>query len=49
MIVRVKRGQITNEVKPVKDIDKNLQSFLGIDPVPRERSCAKEVAPSHQL
>ena len=39
-----KKKYITlNEVKPVKNINKNLQSFLGIS------TTKKEVLPSHQL
>ena len=39
-----KKKYITlNEVKPVKNINKNLQSFLGIS------TTKKEFLPSHQL
>ena len=40
----MKKKYITlNEVNPVKNINKNLQSFLGIS------TTKKEVLPSHQL
>ena len=40
---RGKRSKTLSEVKPVKNINKNLQSFLEISPV------EKEVLPSHKL
>ena len=40
---RVKRRKTLNEVKPVKNKNKNLQSFLEISPV------QNEVFPSHKL
>ena len=40
---RGKRSKTPGEVKPVKNISKNLQSFLEISPV------QKEVLPSHKL
>ena len=43
MIDRGKRSQTLSEVKPVKNISKNLQSFLEIN------SVQKEVLPSHKL
>ena len=38
-----KRNKTLSEVKPVENINKNLQSFLEISPV------QKEVIPSHKL
>ena len=38
-----KRSKTMNDVKPIKNIGKNLQSFLEIRPV------QKEVLPSHKL
>ena len=43
MIDRGKRGMTLSEVKPVKNISKNLQSFLEISLM------QKEVLPSHKL
>ena len=43
MIDRGKRSKTLSDVKPVKDISKNLESFLEISPV------QKEVLPSHKL
>ena len=43
MMDRGKRSKTLSEVKPVKNISKNLQSFLEISPV------QKEVLPSHKL
>ena len=43
MIDRGKRSKTLSEVKPVKNISKNLQSFLEISPV------QKEVLLSHKL
>ena len=43
VINRGKRSKTPSEVKPVKNINKNLQSFLDISPV------QKEVLPSHKL
>ena len=43
VIVRGKRSKTMNEVKPVRNIDKNPESFLEIRPV------QKEVSPSHEL
>ena len=43
VIDRGKRSKSLNEVKPVKNISKNLQSFLEISPV------QKEDLPSHKL
>ena len=43
VIDRGKRGKRLSEVKPVKNISKNLQSFLEISPV------QKEVLLSHKL
>ena len=43
VIDRGKRSMTLSEVKPVKNIRKNLQSFLEISPV------QKEVLPSHKL
>ena len=40
---RGKRSKTLSKVKPVKNINKNLQSFLEISPV------EKEVLPSHKL
>ena len=40
---REKRGKTLNEVKPVKNISKNLQSLLEISPM------QKEVLPSYKL
>ena len=40
---RGKRSKTPSEVKPVENINKNLQSFLEISPV------QKEVLPSHKL
>ena len=40
---RGKRSKTLNEVNPVKNISKNLWSFLDISPV------QKEVLPSHNL
>ena len=40
---RGKRGKTLSEVKPDKNISKNLLSFLQISPV------QKEVLPSHKL
>ena len=40
---REKRSKTLNEVKPVKNISKNLQSLLEISPM------QKEVLPSHKL
>ena len=34
MIQRGKRSETLDEVKPVKNTSKNLQSFLNINPVP---------------
>ena len=36
VIDRGKRSKTLSEVKPVKNINKNLQSFLEISPVPKE-------------
>ena len=38
-----KRSKTLSEIKPVKNISKNLQSFLEISPL------KKEVLPSHKL
>ena len=43
MIDRAKRSKILSEVRPVENINKNLQSFLEIRPV------QKEVLLSHKL
>ena len=43
VIDRGKRSKTLSEVKPVENINKNLQSFLEISPV------QKEVLPSHKL
>ena len=43
MIDRGKRSRTLSEVEPVKNISKNLQSFLEISPM------QKEVLPSHKL
>ena len=43
MIDRGKRSKTLNEIKPVENISKNLQSFLEISPV------QKEVLLSHKL
>ena len=43
VIDRRKRSKTLSEVKPVKNIGKNLQSFLEINPE------EKEVLPSHKL
>ena len=43
VIDRGKRSKTLSEVKPVKNINKNLQSFLEISPV------QKEVPLSHKL
>ena len=43
VINRGKRSKTLSEVKPVENINKNLQSFLEISLV------AKEVFPSHKL
>ena len=43
VIDRGKRSKSLNEVKPVKNISKNLQSFLEISPE------QKEDLPSHKL
>ena len=43
MIDRAKRSKILSEVRPVENINKNLQSFLEIRPV------QKEVLPSQKL
>ena len=43
VIDRGKRSKTLSEVKPVKNISKNLQSFLEINPV------QKEVFLSHKL
>ena len=43
VIDRGKRSKILNEVKPVKNINKNQQSFLEISIM------QKEVLPSHKL
>ena len=43
MTTRGKRSKTLSEVKPVKNISKNLQSFLEISPV------QKEVLLSHKL
>ena len=43
MIDREKRSETLSEVKPVKNIKKNLESFLEISPV------QKEVLLSHKL
>ena len=43
VINRGKRSKTLSEVKPVKNISKNLQSFLEISPV------QKEVLLSHKL
>ena len=43
VINSVKRNKTLSEVKPVKNISENLQSFLEICPV------EKEVLPSHKL
>ena len=42
VIDRGKRNETLNETKPVKNINKNLQSFLEINPM------QKEVLPSHK-
>ena len=42
VISRGKRSKTRSEVKPVGNINKNLQSFLQISPV------QKEVLPSHK-
>ena len=39
---RGKRSKTLSQVKPVKNISKNLQSFLDVSPV------QKEVLPSHK-
>ena len=36
VIERGKRSKILSEVKPVQNMSKNLQSFLGISPVQNE-------------
>ena len=36
MVYREKRGKILTEVKSVRNISKNLQSFLEISPVQKE-------------
>ena len=43
MINRGKRSKILNEVKPVENINKNLQNFLEISPT------QSEVLPSYKL
>ena len=43
VIDRGKRNKTLSEVKPVKNISKNVQSFLEITPA------QKEVLPSHKL
>ena len=43
VIDRGKRSKTLSEVKPVKNISKNLKSFLEVSPV------QKEVLPSHKL
>ena len=43
VIDRGKRSKILNEVKPVKNVSRNLQNFVEITPV------QKEVLPSHKL
>ena len=43
VINRGKRSKTLSEVKPVENISRNLQSFLGISPV------QKEVLPSHKV
>ena len=43
VIDRGKRSKALSEVKPVKNISENLQSFLEISPV------QKEFLPSHKL
>ena len=43
MVDRGKRSKTVSEVKPVENINMNLQSFLGISPV------QKEVVLSHKL
>ena len=43
VIDRGKRSKTLSEVKPAKNISKNLQSFLEISPV------QMEVLPSHKL
>ena len=43
MIDRGKRSKTMSEVKPIKNISKNLQSFLEISLL------QKEVLPSHKL
>ena len=43
VIDRRKRSKTLSEVKPVKNISKNLQSFLEVSPM------QKEVPPSHKL
>ena len=40
---RGKRSKTLSQVKPVKNISKNLQSFLDVSPV------QKEVLPSHKM
>ena len=43
VIGRGKSNKTLSEVKPVENINKNLQSFLEVSPV------QKEVLPSHKL
>ena len=43
VVVRGKRSKILSELMPVKNISRNLQSFLEISPV------QKEVLPSNKL
>ena len=43
MIDSGKRSKTLNEVKPIENINKNLQNFLEISPV------QKEVLPSYKL
>ena len=43
VVDRGKRSKALNEVKPVGNISKNPQSFLEMNPMP------KEVPPSHKL
>ena len=43
MIDGGKRSKTLSQVKPVKNISKNLQSFLDVSPV------QKEVLPSHKV
>ena len=43
MINRGKRSKTVREIKPIKNISKNLQSFVEISPM------LKKVLPSHKL